>query len=190
MLLNDTEIIKRLHELFPFHYEDMDVLTQVQPSSVDLRLGRRIKRHRDVLNPHQRVVDPQESDEEFWEEIDISEGYVLHPGPQHFILATTIEGLRIPPDITARVDGRSSYGRKCLKVHSTAGFIDPGFEGQITLEMDLSGRYPLMLRPGVRICQVSFQMMTGRATRPYGKARGSKYFGQRGVTSSRSHEDT
>lgn len=189
MLLNDALIIARLEELFPFHHNDIDVEKQVQPSSIDLRLGHKIKRHRDVLNPESYIVDPAVSNADKWEEVDISEGYVLRPGHQHFILATTIEGLRIPTDITARVDGRSSFGRKCLKVHSTAGFIDPGFEGQITLEMDLSGRFPLLLRPGIRICQVSFQLMVSPAERPYGKARGSKYHGQKGVTSSKSHED-
>lgn len=189
MLLNDTQIIARLEELFPFHHNDIDIDTQVQPSSVDLRLGNKIKRHRDLLNPQDRLVDPGESDAWCWEEIDISGGYVLRPGHQHFILATTVESLRVPSNITARVDGRSSFGRRAVKVHSTAGFVDPGFEGQITLEMDLSGRFSLTLRPGLRICQVSFELMTGPAARPYGRARGSKYQGQRGVTSSRSHED-
>src|SRR6478735_3217561 len=110
-------------------------------------------------------------------------GFVFDPG--EFVLGSTVERVAIPHDLVARVDGRSSVGRLAIVVHATAGFIDPGFEGEITLELSNIGRIPVRLYPGMRIAQIVFQTMTSPAERPYGAARGSKYQGQSGPQASR-----
>jgi dCTP deaminase len=137
------------------------------------------------------VIDPRapETLEGYTSPIRIREGepFVLHPG--EFALGSTIERVRIPPDLVARVEGRSSFGRLAVVVHATAGFIDPGFEGQITLELSNLGRCAVLLYPGTRISQVVFHTMTSPAERPYGPARGSKYHGQVGPVMSRVNRD-
>ena len=111
------------------------------------------------------------------------EPFVLHPG--EFALGSTMEKVSIPPDLVARLEGRSSIGRIAVVVHATAGFVDPGFEGQITLELSNLGRCAVKLYPGMRISQIVFHQMTSAAERPYGPARGSKYHGQQGPIPSR-----
>ena len=111
------------------------------------------------------------------------EGFILHPG--EFALGSTVERVAIPNDLVARVDGRSSVGRLAVVVHATAGFIDPGFVGEITLELSNIGRIPVRLYPGMRIAQIVFQTMTSAAERPYGAARGSHYLDQQGPQASR-----
>lgn len=106
--------------------------------------------------------------------------------PGEFILATTLERIELPADLAARVEGKSSWGRKGLAVHITAGFIDPGFKGQITLELKNLGRDPLWLHAGSYICQLSFHQLSSPAKRPYGSpGLGSRYQNQKGVTASR-----
>nr|WP_269744692.1 dCTP deaminase [Plesiocystis pacifica] len=106
-----------------------------------------------------------------------------------FALGTTLERVRVPADLVARVEGRSSIGRLAVVVHATAGFIDPGFEGQITLELSNLGRCAVKLYPGMRISQIVFHEMKSPAERPYGAARGSKYQGQEGPVASRIGKD-
>jgi dCTP deaminase len=167
MILSDTDLIARLRDgsLVIEPLEDLDV--QVQPASVDLRLGSEFR------GPGASEV----------EVASIARPRVLARG--EMLLGTTLERVVIPHDLVARVEGRSSVGRLGLLVHATAGFVDPGFEGQITLELVNLGPQPITLEPGVRICQLTLHLLTSPASRPYGVARGSKYAGQRGPTSSR-----
>ena len=161
---------------------------QIQPASVDLRLASTFVSYR---LPHVPCIDPREPEvvERYTETIEVSdsEGYVLQPG--EFALGSTYERVRIPPDLVARVEGRSSIGRLAVVVHATAGFIDPGFEGRITLELSNLGRCAVKLYPGMRISQVVFHTMTSPAERPYGPGRGSKYQGQDGPVPSRVGRD-
>jgi dCTP deaminase len=157
---------------------------QLQPASVDLRLAEEFL----VYKPAQvACLDPREP--ETWraasERVMVGENdaFILHPG--EFALGSTIERVTIPPDLVARVDGRSSIGRLAVVVHATAGFIDPGFEGQITLELSNLGRIPVRLYPGMRIAQIVLHQLTSTAERPYGKERGSHYHGQTGPQLSR-----
>lgn len=157
---------------------------QIQPASVDLRLARSFVVYQ---LPHVPCIDARDpsSVTGYTQQIDIAEGeaFVLHPG--EFALGSTVERIRVPNDLVARVEGRSSIGRLAIVVHATAGFVDPGFEGEITLELANLGRCGVKLYPGMRISQMVFHTMTSPAERPYGAARGSKYQGQVGPIASR-----
>lgn len=167
---------------------------QFQPASVDLRLGNEFKQ----FNPAKdsRALSPTEPYPEDWVSTtvlppvphDATVAYILEPGV--FTLATTIERVKIPNNLVARVEGKSSLARLGLLVHVTAGFIDPGFSGNITLEMvNLSPR-PIDLVVGMRICQLSFDRVDGRVERPYGHpGLRSKYQGQAGTTESRTYKN-
>ncbi|MFB6185717.1 MAG: dCTP deaminase, partial [Halobacteriaceae archaeon] len=113
--------------------------------------------------------------------------FILHPGD--FVLGTTIEEVKIPPDLIAHVEGRSSLGRLAIVVHATAGLADPGYEGQITLELSNLGSAPVSLTPGMRISQLTFTELSSPAQRPYGPDRGSKYQGQEGPQPSKIQSD-
>jgi dCTP deaminase len=188
VILSDRQIRERLErgDLVIDPLDDPDL--QVQPASVDLRLGPRFVVYK---LPHVPVIDPRQTEtlESYTSGLEIKEGepFVLHPG--EFVLGSTIERVTIPTDLVARVEGRSSFGRLAVVVHATAGFIDPGFEGQITLELSNLGRCAVLLYPGTRISQIVFHTMTSAAERPYGHARGSKYQGQSGPVMSRVHKD-
>jgi dCTP deaminase len=188
VILSDREIRERLErgDLVIDPLDDPDL--QVQPASVDLRLGSRFVVYK---LPHVPVIDPRQTEtlESYTSGLEIKDGepFVLHPG--EFVLGSTIERVTIPTDLVARVEGRSSFGRLAVVVHATAGFIDPGFEGQITLELSNLGRCAVLLYPGTRISQIVFHTMTSASERPYGHARGSKYQGQTGPVMSRVHKD-
>ncbi|MFO7278882.1 MAG: dCTP deaminase [Thermoanaerobacterales bacterium] len=159
----------------------------VQPSSVDLRLD---KLFRVFLNHTMSVIDVKRDLSDLTQEVEIAEGdaFILHPG--EFVLGSTYERITLPDDIVARIEGKSSLGRLGLLIHSTAGFIDAGFSGHITLELSNVANLPITLYPGMKIGQVSFLQMTTPADVPYGsKAVGSKYQGQRGPTPSRYWEN-
>jgi dCTP deaminase len=111
------------------------------------------------------------------------DGVIIHPG--EFVLGTSLETVNVPDDMVARVEGRSSYGRLGIVVHATAGFVDPGFEGDITLEMQNLGNAPVKVYPEDRICQIVFETMTSAAAIPYGEKRDAKYMGQQGATGSK-----
>lgn len=159
----------------------------IQPSSVDLHIDEYFRVFR---NHSQRVIDVREAQEDLTELIQIADGdaMILHPG--EFMLGSTTERVGIPDDIVGRLDGKSSLGRLGLVIHSTAGFIDAGWDGHITLELSNLANLPITLYPGMKIGQISFFQMTTAADRPYGSAGlGSKYRGQRGPTPSRYSEN-
>jgi dCTP deaminase len=159
----------------------------VQPSSIDVKIGPLFRVFR---NHTAKVIDVKEDMTELTELVEIPDDgvFILHPGD--FVLGSTLERIVVPDDMVARIDGKSSLGRLGLIIHSTAGFIDPGFDGHITLELTNIATLPITLYPNMKVGQVSFMMMTTAADQPYGKgAQGSKYFGQRGPTPSRYFEN-
>jgi len=159
----------------------------VQPSSVDVRLDRYFR----LFDNHKyAVIDPAEEQPELTRliEVDTDEGFILHPG--EFVLGSTYEQVGLPDDIAARLEGKSSLGRLGLLTHSTAGFIDPGFEGHVTLELSNVATLPIRLWPGMKIGQLCFFRLSSPAERPYGTgATNSRYLGQRGPTASRSFQN-
>ena len=159
----------------------------VQPSSIDIRLDRYFRVFR---NHTARVIDVKENQEDLTELVEIGDddSFILHPN--EFVLGATAERLALPDDLVARIEGKSSLGRLGLLIHSTAGFIDPGFDGHITLELSNVANLPITLYPGMKVGQVSFLTMTTPADNPYGSSKiGSKYQGQRGPTPSRYFEN-
>jgi dCTP deaminase len=160
----------------------------VQPSSIDVRISNLFR----VFRNHTRgVIDVKQDMDDLTELIEIpvdGDPFILHPG--EFVLGSTYERVAVPDDLVGRVEGKSSLGRLGLLIHSTAGFIDAGFDGHITLELANVASLPITLYPHMKIGQVSFMQMTTPAERPYGSgAQGSKYQGQRGPTPSRYFEN-
>jgi dCTP deaminase len=160
----------------------------VQPSSIDVRISNLFR----VFRNHTRgVIDVKEDLTELTELIEIPEDgqpFMLHPG--EFVLGSTLERIAVPDDLVARIEGKSSLGRLGLLIHSTAGFVDAGFDGHVTLELANVASLPITLYPGMKIGQVSFMLMTTPADHPYGTgATGSKYQGQRGPTPSKYFEN-
>ena len=156
----------------------------IQPSSIDVRLD---KFFRVFENHKYEVIDPSKEQPELTREIEVgnNEHFILHPG--EFVLASTYEVVTLPDDIAARLEGKSSLGRLGLLTHSTAGFIDPGFSGHITLELSNVANLPVKLFPGMKIGQLCLVKLSSAAENPYGSAiYGSRYQGQRGPTASRS----
>jgi dCTP deaminase len=157
----------------------------VQPSSIDVRLDRFFRVFENHRYPH---IDPAEEQDELTRmvEVSIDEPFILHPG--EFVLGSTYEVVGVADDLAARLEGKSSLGRLGLLTHSTAGFIDPGFSGHVTLELSNVATLPIKLWPGMKIGQVCVFRLTSPAEHPYGSAvYGSRYQGQRGPTPSRSH---
>ncbi len=159
----------------------------VQPSSIDLRCGHEFR----VFENHRySVIDPKAPQPELTVSVSATadEPFVLHPG--EFVLGSTVEVIGLSDEIVARLEGKSSLGRIGLLIHSTAGFIDPGFKGQVTLELSNVANLPIAIYPGMKIGQVSFYTLTTPAEHPYGSEQaGSKYQGQVGPTPSRGHYD-
>jgi len=159
----------------------------VQPSSVDLRVGNGF---RVFVNHRYSQIDPRAPQSDLTQLIEVEgeEPFMLHPG--EFVLGSTMERVKLGDDVVARLEGKSSLGRLGLLIHSTAGFIDPGFEGHITLELSNVATLPIAIYPEMKIGQISFYQMTTAADFPYGSPElGSKYQGQSGPTASRSHQD-
>ena len=158
--------------------------SMIQPSSVDVRLD---KFFRVFENHKYSVIDPSIEQAELTREV-VAEGnepFILHPG--EFVLASTYEVITLPDDIAGRLEGKSSLGRLGLLTHSTAGFIDPGFSGHITLELSNVANLPVKLFPGMKIGQLCLIKLSSPAEHPYGSEKyGSRYQGQRGPTASRS----
>ena len=188
MILSDADILRRLEagDLVVEPLDDPDI--QIQPASVDLRLGREFLEFQHANIP---CIHPNAEAEvdEYVELTEVEEGgeYILHPGD--FVLGTTHERVEIPDDLIAHVEGRSSLGRLAIVVHATAGLCDPGYEGQITLELSNLGTAPVALTPGMRISQLTFTELKTPADRPYGAERGSKYQGQTGPQASKIQGD-
>ncbi len=183
MLLSDrdlrTEIDAGRLTLDPFDE------TLVQPSSIDVRLDRLFRVFNNSKYTH---IDPSTQQDELTSlvETDADEPFVLHPG--EFVLGSTFEAVTLPDDLAGRLEGKSSLGRLGLLTHSTAGFIDPGFSGHITLELSNVANLPIVLWPGMKIGQLCLFRLTSPAEHPYGSALyGSRYQGQRGPTPSRSY---
>lgn len=161
--------------------------SMVQPSSIDLRVDRYFRVFQNHKYPH---IDPRTRQEDLTTIVEVSgdEPFVLHPG--EFVLGSTLERVRLGDDVVARLEGKSSLGRLGLLIHSTAGFVDPGFDGYLTLELSNVATLPIAIYPGMKIGQISFYQMTTPADHPYGSPEaGSKYQGQRGPTPSRIHRD-
>ncbi len=159
----------------------------VQPSSIDVRLDRYFRVFENHRYPH---IDPAVEQPDLTRRIEPpgEEPFILHPG--EFVLASTYELITLPEDLASRLEGKSSLGRLGLLAHSTAGFIDPGFSGHVTLELSNVATLPIKLWPGMKIGQLCMFRLTSPAERPYGSAGvGSRYQGQRGPTASRSYQN-
>ena len=182
MLLSDRDIRSQVEagrvKVEPFTVE------MIQPSSIDVRLDRFFR----VFENHKySVIDPSIEQSDLTREVEVAadEHFILHPG--EFVLASTYEVITLPDDIAGRLEGKSSLGRLGLLTHSTAGFIDPGFSGHITLELSNVANLPVKLFPGMKIGQLCLIKLSSPAEHPYGSAiYGSRYQGQRGPTASKS----
>ena len=183
MLLSDRDIRAELTS-GRVRLEPLDE-AMVQPSSVDVRLDRFFR----LFDNHKyAVIDPAQDQPDLTRQVEVApdEPFVLHPG--EFVLGSTYEAVTLPDDVAARLEGKSSLGRLGLLTHSTAGFVDPGFSGHVTLELSNVATLPIMLWPGMKIGQLCFFRLSSPAEHPYGSERyGSRYQGQRGPTASRSH---
>jgi dCTP deaminase len=185
VLLSDRDIRARL-ESGRIGLDPLD-LSMVQPSSVDVRLDRFFRLFDNHKYPY---IDPASDQPELTRLIETKgdEPFILHPG--EFVLGSTLELVSLPDDVAARLEGKSSLGRLGLLTHSTAGFIDPGFSGHVTLELSNVATLPIMLWPGMKIGQLCFFQLSSPAERPYGSAEyASRYQGQRGPTASRSFQN-
>lgn len=188
MILSDGDIRRRLTDGDLVVEPLADPELQIQPASIDLRLGREFLEFQRTNIP---CIHPDSEQEvgEYVEETYVEEGdeFILHPGD--FVLGTTKERIEIPADLLGTVQGRSSLGRLAIVIHATAGIIDPGYRGQITLELSNLGTAPVALNPGMRISQVIFRELKSPAEEPYGSDRGSKYQDQSGPQASRIQSD-
>ena len=185
MLLSDRDITAQLDQgrigLDPYD----PALTQ--PSSIDVRLDKYFRLFDNHKYPH---IDPAEDQPELTRlvETDPDEAFVLHPG--EFVLGSTLEVVSLPDDLAARLEGKSSLGRLGLLTHSTAGFVDPGFSGSITLELSNVANLPITLWPGMKIGQLCLFTLSSPSEHPYGSSvYGSRYQDQRGPTPSRSYRN-
>ncbi len=183
MLLSDRDILAEL-DSGRVALEPYDP-SMVQPSSIDVRLDRFFRVFENHKYPH---IDPAADQPELTRQVqpEGDEPFILHPG--EFVLGSTYEVVSLPDDVAARLEGKSSLGRLGLLTHSTAGFIDPGFSGHVTLELANVATLPIKLWPGMKIGQLCFFRLSSSAQFPYGSEKyGSRYQGQRGPTPSRSY---
>src|SRR3954463_974834 len=185
MVLSDRTIARLLEEerIVIDPYDE----SLLQPSSVDVRVDRFF---RVFHNARYAFIDVKEPQEELTEQVEIDDDrpFILHPG--EFVLGSTLERISLADDLVARLDGKSSLGRLGLLIHSTAGVIDPGWDGHVTLELSNVANLPITIYYGMKIGQISFMQMTEPAAVPYGSSSlGSKYQGQRGPTPSRYYEN-
>ena len=185
MLLSDRDILAEIDAkrvgLDPFEP------AMVQPSSIDVRLDRFFRVFENHRYPH---TDPAEDQPDLTRMVEPEElePFILHPG--EFVLGSTYEVITLPDDVAARLEGKSSLGRLGLLTHSTAGFIDPGFSGHVTLELSNVATLPIKLWPGMKIGQLCFFRLSSPSEHPYGSEKyGSRYQGQRGPTPSRSFQN-
>jgi dCTP deaminase len=157
----------------------------VQPSSIDLHVDAQFRVFANSKYPY---IDVKREMPDLTELVEVGddEPFILHPG--EFVLGSTLERVRLPDDLVARLEGKSSLGRLGLLIHSTAGYVDPGWDGYLTLELSNVANLPITLYPAMKIGQISFFRLTSAAETPYGSA-GNKYQGQRGPTASRFFQD-
>jgi dCTP deaminase len=185
VLLSDRDLRKEL-ESGRLVLDPWDA-AMLQPSSIDVRLDRFFRVFQNSRYTH---IDPAEQQDELTSAVQVEpdEPFVLHPG--EFVLGSTFESVSLPDDLAGRLEGKSSLGRLGLLTHSTAGFIDPGFTGHITLELSNVANLPIILWPGMKIGQLCLFRLSSPSERPYGSdGVGSRYQGQRGPTPSRAHRD-
>ena len=195
MVLSDRDIKNRL-EKGDLVIDPLDADLQIGPSSVDLKLGKKFRTFKVSDHAMIDLADYNDFLIKRWDEGDTTieecsytrlyisdKPFIIHPG--EFVLGSVAESVEIPVDLVGRLEGRSSLGRIGLMVHSTAGYIDPGFKGHITLELANVGKLPIKLYPSMRVCQIVFQRMSSAVEIPYGIKAGSKYQGESGATSSR-----
>jgi dCTP deaminase len=182
VILSDRDIRKQIDSgrlvIEPFDER------MIQPSSVDLRVDRTFRIFANTRYPY---IDVRQPMEDLTEEVDVKDGeaFILHPG--EFVLGSTLERVTLPDDLVARIEGKSSLGRLGLLIHSTAGFVDAGWSGHLTLELSNVANLPITIYPGMKIGQLCLFEMTSPAERPYGDR--GKYQGQHGPTPSRFYED-
>lgn len=176
MYLGEVEIKERIDSENGLNIEPF-VEEHVEPASLDLRLSSSFTK----INPKNEIIDTRDKDSIEHTEYE-KESIVLQPGES--ILGSTMETVTMPDDILGKVDGRSSIGRLSVVIHKTAGIIDPGFSGDITLEIENEGDSPVKLYSGDRICQILFSPVIGEVETAYGEERGSQYQGQEGATPS------
>jgi dCTP deaminase len=183
MLMSDRDIRAQL-EAGRIGLEPLN-LELIQPSSIDVRLDRFFR----LFHNHKYAfIDPREDQAELTHMVEVAadEAFILHPG--EFVLGSTFEFVSLPDDIAARLEGKSSLGRLGLLTHSTAGFVDPGFTGHVTLELANVSNLPIKLWPGMKVGQLCFFQLSSPAETPYGSSKYlNRYQGQRGPTASRSH---
>jgi dCTP deaminase len=184
-VLSDRDIRAALEagtvRIDPYDPEDL------QPSSVDLHLDRRFRVFRNNRYPY---IDPRTQQPDLTEMVSVEddEPFILHPG--EFVLGQTHEWVELPDDLVARLEGKSSLGRLGLLIHSTAGYVDPGWKGNLTLELSNVANLPIALYHAMRIGQISFFKMSSPVERPYGSAAlRSRYQGQSEPTASAFHQD-
>jgi dCTP deaminase len=183
VLLSDRDILSEIEakRIVIAPYDE----AMIQPSSIDFRLDRFFRVFENHRYPH---IDPAADQSDLTREVepDGDEPFILHPG--EFVLGSTFEVVTLPDDLAARVEGKSSLGRLGLLTHATAGFVDPGFSGHVTLELANVATLPIKLYPGMKIGQLCFFQLSSPAEHPYGSEKyGSRYQGQRGPTPSRSY---
>ncbi|HET7869921.1 MAG TPA: dCTP deaminase [Actinomycetota bacterium] len=185
MILSDVDIRKEIEsgriEIDPFDP------ASIQPSSIDLHVD---DRFRVFANSRYPYIDVKKEMPGLTEVVEVADPdpFILHPG--EFVLGSTLERVAIPDDMVARLEGKSSLGRLGLLIHSTAGYVDPGWDGYLTLELSNVANLPITIYPGMKIGQISFFRLTTPAERPYGSTEArSKYQGQRGPTASRFFEE-
>jgi len=185
MLLSDRDIKAELAS-GRIGLEPLDI-EMVQPSSIDVRLDRFFRLFDNHKYP---FIDPREDQPDLTHlvEVDADQPFILHPG--EFVLGSTFELVTLPDDVAARLEGKSSLGRLGLLTHSTAGFVDPGFSGHVTLELSNVATLPIKLWPGMKIGQLCFIKTSSAVENPYGTGQyGNRYQGQRGPTASRSFQN-
>ncbi len=185
MILSDVDIRKELASgrvvIDPFEEGS------IQPSSVDLRVDRYFRVFANSRHPYIDVKQQMEDLTELVEAIG-ADPFILHPG--EFVLGTTLERVTLPDDVVARLEGKSGLGRLGLLIHSTAGFVDAGWDGHLTLELSNVANLPITIYPGMKIGQLCLFRMTSPAEHPYGSRDvGSKYQGQKGPTPSRYYKN-
>ena len=183
MLMSDRDIRASI-EAGQIGLEPLD-MSLLQPSSFDVRIDRFFR----LFDNHKYAyIDPAEPQEELTRFIEVApdEPFILHPG--EFVLGSTYEFVKLPDNVAARLEGKSSLGRLGLVTHSTAGFVDPGFNGHVTLELSNMATLPIKLWPGMKIGQLCFFQLSSPSETPYGSAKYlNRYQGQRGPTASRSY---
>lgn len=186
MLLADKDIIKAIDELRIIIRPKPDFAVALSACTLDLRLGNEFQ-----LFDHSKIpfFDTKKGDQFSMKKMEIvdDEPFILHPG--EFVIAATKEWIELPDDIAGRLEGRSSLARLGIVVHSTAALFHPGFRGNAVLELGNHSRMPLALYPGMRICSLSFEMLTQKAAKPYHSQKGAKYAGQKGAVGSKIQDD-